>query len=75
MSTHTQYTIFNINKKNTLNNLKSAAMGFFSKNEFETDVVNETSVFEPLKFNCNLKDVELTSMRRYYVASTSVRRH
>ena len=29
--------------------------GFFSlglKNEFETAVVNETSVFEPLKFYC-----------------------
>ena len=30
-------------------------MGFFSKglkNEFETAVVNEPSVFEPLKFYC-----------------------
>ena len=52
---YTQYTIFNINKKNTLNYPKSAAMGFFSKglkNEFETAVVNEPSVFEPLKFYC-----------------------
>ena len=35
----TQYTIFNIKKKNTLNHPKSAAMGFFServKNDFET---------------------------------------
>ena len=50
---HTQYTIININKKNTLNYPKSAAVGFFSKglkNEFETSVVNEPSVFEPLKF-------------------------
>ena len=42
-----QYTIFNI-KKITLNYLKSAAVGFFSKglqNEFETAVVNEPSVF------------------------------
>ena len=47
---NTQYTIFNMNKKNTLNNPKSAAMGFFSKelkNEFETAVVNDPSVFEP----------------------------
>ena len=32
-----QYTIFNMNKKNTINYPKSAAMGFFSrglKNEF-----------------------------------------
>ena len=27
---YTQYTIFNMNKKNTLNYPKSAAMGFFS---------------------------------------------
>ena len=42
-----------MNKKNTLNNPKSAAMGFFSKglkNEFETAMVYEPSVFEPLKF-------------------------
>ena len=52
---HTQYTIININKKNTLNYPKSAAVGFFSKglkNEFETSVVNKPSVFEPLKFYC-----------------------
>ena len=54
---YTQYTIFNMNNKNTLNYPKSAAMGFFSKglkNEFETAVVNEPSVFEPLKFFCSL---------------------
>ena len=53
---YTQYTIFNMNKKNTLNYPKSAAMGFFSKglkNEFEKAVVNEPSVFEPLKFYCS----------------------
>ena len=53
----TQYTIFNIKKKITLNYLKSAAMGFFSKgliNDFETAMVNEPSVFEPLKFYCIL---------------------
>ena len=55
---YTQYTIFNMNKKNTLNYPKSVAMGFFSKglkNEFETAVVNEPSVFEPLKFYCILQ--------------------
>ena len=38
-----------------LNNPKSAVMGLFPyglKNEFETAVVNEPSVFEPLKFYC-----------------------
>ena len=53
---YTQYTIFMVKKKITLNYLKSAAMGFCSKGlkyEFETAVVNEPSMFEPLKFYCN----------------------
>ena len=52
---YTLYTIFNIKKKITLNYPKSAAMEFCStglKNEFETAVVNEPSVFEPLRFYC-----------------------
>ena len=52
---YTQYTIFSIKKKNTQNYPKSVAMGFCSKglkNAFETAVVNDTSVFEPLKFYC-----------------------
>ena len=54
---YTQFTIFNMNKKNTLNYPKSAALCFFSKglkNEFETAVVNEPLVFEPLKFYCTI---------------------
>ena len=55
---YTKHTIFNINKKNhpsypKYNNFCS--YGIFSKglkNEFEIAVVNETSVFEPLKFYC-----------------------
>ena len=50
---YTQYTIFNIKKKIALNFPKSAAMVFVSKGlkkEFETAVVNEPSVFKPLKF-------------------------
>ena len=53
----TQYTIFNIKKKITLNYPKSADMGFRAKelkNEFESAMVNEPSVFEPLKFYCNI---------------------
>ena len=49
----TQNTIFNIKKEITLNYSKFEAMGFFSKglkNEFETAIVNESLVFEPLKF-------------------------
>ena len=52
---YTQYTIFNIKKKITLNYPKSAALGFFSKGpkiDSKTAVVNEPSVFEPLKFYC-----------------------
>ena len=51
---YTQYTIFNIKKENHLHYRKTAAMGLFSKelkNEFETAMVNEPSVFEPLKFH------------------------
>ena len=41
--------------KITLNHPKSAAMGFYAKGlkkEFEAAVVNEPSMFEPLKFYC-----------------------
>ena len=46
---------------NNLNYPKSPAMGFFSKgleNEFETAVVNEPSLFEPLKFYCIMETTE-----------------
>ena len=52
---YTQYTNFNIKKKITLNYSKSAAVAFCSKglkNDFETAMVNEPSVFEPPKFYC-----------------------
>ena len=45
----------NIKMKIILNYPKSAAMGFCAKglkNEFETAVVNEPSVLEPLTFYC-----------------------
>ena len=54
MSTH-NLPFSNMKMKKTLNYSKSAAMGFYSKglkNEFERAVVNEPSVFEPLKFYC-----------------------
>ena len=52
---YTQYTIFNMKKKNTLNYPKSAAWDLTEgqKNEFEAAVVNEPSVSEPLKFYCS----------------------
>ena len=50
-----QHTTFNIKKKITLIHPKCAAMGFCSKNlkkKFEAAVINELSVFEPLKSYC-----------------------
>ena len=50
---YTQHTIFSIKKKITLKYSKPAAKGFFPRySEFETAVVNEQSVYEPLKFYC-----------------------
>ena len=54
---YTNYTIFNIQKKKiALNYPKSAAKGFFqgTQERVETAMVNEPSVFEPLKFYCIL---------------------
>ena len=51
---YTQYTNFNIKRKSDPNYLKYASMGFFpgTKHEFKTAMVNEPSVFEPLKLYC-----------------------
>ena len=57
---YTKYTSFNIKRKIDLNYLKSAATGIFSyglKHEFETVMVNELSVFEPLDVYCISKSV------------------
>ena len=51
---YTQYTIFNINTKTHPKLSQVCSYEIFSKglkNEFETAVVNESSVFEPLKFS------------------------
>ena len=50
---YTQYTVFNIKKKNHTKLSQICNQGIFSqgpKNEFKRAVVNESSVFEPLKF-------------------------
>ena len=47
---YTQYTVFNIKKNITIIYPKFAARGL--KNELQIAVVNEPSVFEPLKFYC-----------------------
>ena len=51
---YTHYTILKIKKEITVIYPRSAAMGFSKglKNEFETAVVNEPPVFEPLKAYC-----------------------
>ena len=52
---NTQFTIFNIKKKNNLKLFLICSYGIFTKglkNEFEKAVVNESPVFEPLKFHC-----------------------
>ena len=56
---YAQYPFSIYKKKITLNDLKSVVMGFSQglKNEFETAVVNEPSVFEPLKFCCICNNV------------------
>ena len=57
---YTHHAIINIKKKITLNYPKYnnvCSYGIFSeglKNEFETAVINEPSVFEPLKFYCSM---------------------
>ena len=68
----TQYTIFNIKKeKSSLIILSLPLWDFIKglKNEFETAVVNEPSVFEPLKFYCTVclmrKVYTVTRMSRY----------
>ena len=52
---YTQYTIFQYKKENIPKLSQICNNGICSKgleNEFETAVVNEPSVFEPLKFYC-----------------------
>ena len=54
---YTQYTIFQYKKENIPNLSQICNYWICSKglkNEFETAVVNEPSVSEPLKFYCNL---------------------
>ena len=54
MSTH-KIPFLNMKNKITLHYPKSASVGFSKgpKNEFETAMVNEPSVLEPLKFHCS----------------------
>ena len=52
---YTQYTIFQYKKENIPTLSQICNYGIYSKglkNELETAMVNEPSVFEPLKFYC-----------------------
>ena len=52
---YTQYTIFSMNMTKLPKLSQICSYGLFSKglkNKFETAVVNEPSLFEPLKFYC-----------------------
>ena len=48
---------------------KSPAMGSFPR-EFETAVVNEPSVFEPLKFYCIVRNIEKIAKRLCLILHT-----
>ena len=63
---YAQHTIVNLKKKITPNYPKSAATDFSKglKNEFETAVVNEPSVFEPLKVYCIMRSKTKGKQRR-----------
>ena len=52
---YTQYNIFNMKKEKHPKSSQIRSFGIFSKglkSEFETAMVNEPSVFEPMKFYC-----------------------
>ena len=66
---YTQYTIFNMKKKISLNYPKSATMRFFprdsrTESEFETVEVNEPTVFEPLRVYCTSLSWHPRAVRR-----------
>ena len=64
---NTQYTISNIKKENHPKLSRICSYLMFTKgltNEFETAVVNEPSVFEPVKFCCIL-NISLVCTNRY----------
>ena len=59
-SEYTQCTIFNNKKENLPKLSQICSYGIFPKglmNELEAAVVNEPSVFEPLKVDCMLKSL------------------
>ena len=57
---YSQYAIFNIKKRKSPLFIPNLQLWDFSKglnNEFETAMVNEPSVFEPLKFYSNKLEI------------------
>ena len=69
---YTQYTIFNLKNEKHPKLSHICSYVIFSKglwSEFETAVVNEPSVFEPLKFYCKWKHHDLTNILCIYGAN------
>ena len=66
---YTQYTIFNMETK-TPKIIRNLQLWDFSKglkNKFETAMINEPSVFEPLKFYCIFSPTFLSVLGKYLV--------
>ena len=64
---YTQYTVFNMKKEESLLIILNLPLWEFSKgfkNGFETAVVNEPSVFEPLKFYCILHGPSMFAVKQ-----------
>ena len=73
---YTQYTIFNIKKKNHFKLSRICSYLIVSeglKNEFESAVVNEPSVFEPSKFYC-MKIAKIDKERVWCLQTQDCRR-
>ena len=72
----TQNIPFSIQKKENHPKLSQiCSYGIFSKglkNEFKTAMVNESSVFEPLKFNCTLLNLYTCANSQAPYAQTAV---
>ena len=76
---YTQYTIFSMKKEKHPKSSQICSYVFFPKgpkNEFETAMVNEPSVFEPLKFYCiynSISDPLVPRMIEWQTLQTLIR--
>ena len=66
---------FSIYKHNYPKLSKICSFGIFSKglkNEFETSLVNEPSVFEPVKFYCICTNAQKSVLKSFMVLSNTI---